>query len=511
MSRSKQLFQSTVIVIALYALNKALGFARVILVGRTFGTNKEMDAFTAANQLPELFYVLIAGGALAAALIPVYTKYLDIDRKNNTNQSKTLANTTFTIVMLFLIGVCGLAALFAPFITRVWLVPYYSAEQQQLTADLMRIILLNTMIFGVSGIVTSLLNAHQHFLLPALAPIMLDIGYFVALFLLVPRFGIYGLAWGTVIGAGLHLAVQLPGLLIKRLQIKLQIDLTQPGVHEIIRLMGPRIVMLGCIQLADLFWVRVASRLPEGSLSGYNYAFTLMQLPETLFGTAIAIVLFPTLAELYNQGNLAALKRTAMTALRIIWLLTVPSAIGLIFLGQPAIAILLQGQAFTADSTALVYTILIFFSVRIISESTLEVVARLFYARHNTLTPMYAYLVWLVINVSGIYLLVAPLGIGGIALASTLAFTALAAILFALNQQTMGNLIDQALRHSIGRIAIASLTMTATLLLLHQLHLSPFLYLAIGTVASAGVYFLTHWFLGGAEIKLLLSLVRRGS
>ena len=510
MNRSKKLFQATILVMMLYAFNKVLGVARVLLVGRAFGTGKEMDAFTAANQLPELFYVLIAGGALAAALIPVYTQYLEKDRQNKTKQSQTLANATFTMVMLFLIMICALAALFAPFITRSWLVPHYSAEQQLLTASLMQIILLNTVIFGISGVVTSLLNAHQHFLLPALAPIMLDVGYLIGLFFLVPHFGIYGLAWGTVIGAGLHLVVQLPGLVIKRLKISLQLDFNQPGVREIIRLMGPRIVMLGCIQFADLFWVRVASSLPEGSLSGYNYAFTLMQLPETLFGTAIAIVLFPTLAEMYNQGNIEGVKRTAMIALRIIWLLTIPSAIGLVFLGQPAIALLLERNAFTADSTALVYTILIFFSVRIISEATLEVVARLFYARHNTITPMYAYIVWLIINVGGIYLLVSPLGVGGIALASTVAFTALASILFILNQQQLGSLIDDTVRHSIGRIFLASLAMTLTLLLLRQLQLPSLLYLALGTGISAIVYFLTNWLLGGAEIKLLFSLLRRG-
>ncbi len=508
-NRTRQLLQSSVIVMILYALNKVTGLYRFRLFGRAFGTTGEADAFTAANQLPELFYVLIAGGALAAAFIPVYTKYLHDDDPEKARTSADVASTTMTLVFLVLITVCGLAAIFSPQITKYVLLPDSAETTQLLTANLMRIILLNTILFGISGVITSLLNAHQHFILPASAPIMLDVGYILSFWLFVPTMGIFGVAWGTVLGAILHIGIQLPALFRYGIRLRPKLAFQLAGVREIIYLMGPRIVMLGAIQAADVFWVRVASRLPEGQVSGYNYAFTLMQLPETLFGTAIAIVIFPTLAELYNSDQLDKLKETALRILRIIWLLTIPSAAGLILLGRPAIDLLLGGGAFDARSSALVYSALIFLSVRVISEATLEIVARLFYARHDTYTPMRGYIYWLIINVGAIYLFVGRMGAAGIALASTLAFTFLSSWLFWKNRQQLGDMQESELVRSFARSALATLGMTIAILFIGRFELGTLLYLGIGGGVGALVYAALRWLLGGEEIEAAMNFIRR--
>ena len=509
MSRAKHLLTSSLIVIVLFGINKVTGFARILLVGNAFGTGAEADAFTAANQLPELFYVLIAGGALAAALIPVYTKYLNSERADEVHESMELANTVLTLVLIVLAVVCGWAALFAPFITRVILVPDYSPEQQLLTAQLMRIILINTTLFGISGVITSLLNANQHFLFPAMAPIMLDVGYILGFYLLVPTMGVFGVAWGTVMGALLHIGVQLPALIKYRLRLRPKLNLRLAGVHEIIRLMGPRIVMLGAIQFADIFWVRVASSLGDGQVSGFNYAFTLMQLPETLFGTAIALVLFPTMSELFNAGDVDGLKSTAMKGLRIIWLLTIPSAAGLILLGRPAIALLLERGEFDARSTAIVYAALIFLSVRVVSEATLEIVARLFYARHNTKTPMWGYLVWLAVNVGCIYLFVGSMGAAGIALASTIAFTVLSAWLYWKNHQELGDMDDREMAWCFGRAVLATGCMSFAILAVQSLALGTLVSLAMAGLVGVIVYVAVYYFLDGQELRDLQRMVQR--
>ena len=392
MSRTRRLLTSSLIVIALSALNKIMGFVRIFVVSGRFGTSDEFDAFTAANQLPELFYVIVSGGALAAALIPVYVDYLKSEDPEKARQSGDLLSTVVTLMMVVLGLICGIAAIFAPQVTNAF-VPDFDPAKQALTADLMRIILLNTAIIGLSGAIAGALHAHQHFVLPALSPTMFDVGYFLGFFLLVPTMGIFGLAWGTVIGSSLHLLVQLPALYQHRIKIFPRLATSIAGVGEIGRLMVPRLFTVGAIQASDLFLLRFSSGLPEGAVSGYFYAYTLLQLPETLFGTTIALVVFPTLAEYFNQNRLSDLKTTASNALRIIWLLTIPSAIGLILLGRPAIAFVLERGAFDADSTTLVYRALVFLAFRVVAEATLEIVARLFYAQHNTLTPMYCYIV----------------------------------------------------------------------------------------------------------------------
>ncbi len=506
MTKIRHLLQSTALVMLFFGVSKVTGLVRGNLVGREFGTGGAFDAFTAANQLPELFYTLIAGGALAAAFIPVYSAYLGEGQKR---ESLRLLHTTLTLVIVVLGGIAAVAALFAPQLVAI-LTPAFAAEKQRLTAELMRIILLQTMIFGVSGVMTSFLNAHQHFALPALASVALDIGYMVGLWFFVPALGIHGLAWGTVVGGLLHIAIQLPALVRYRFSYRPALAWQLPGVREIVWLMGPRLVTLGTIQFADLFIIRLASALPEGSTSAYFYAFGLMQLPETLFGTAVALVVFPTMAELYNSEQMAALKQTAVTALRVIWTLTIPSAAGLVLLGQPAIVFLLQGGAFTAESTALVYTVLLFFAVRIVSEATLEIVARLFYAQHNTRTPMFAYLVWLAVQVGAAYALVDWLGVGGLALASTLAFTTLAAVLFVLNWRQLGGLEGRALLGTAGRALLGTAVMSGVILLLRGVFVDVRLFLFVGGAAGAAVYLLVLIVLRSEELAALRQLVRRG-
>ena len=300
MNRARHLLKSSVIVILFFALGKLTGLLRIRLVSFTFGTSAEFDAFTAANQLPEVFFTVIAGGSLAAAFIPVYTDYL---ANRSARQSARLANTILTLVILILGGLSALGAIFAPWLTEVVLVPDFPPETQALTASIMRIILIQTTLFGISGVLSSILNAHQHFALPALAPVTLDVGYLIGLFLFVPRMGIVGLAWGTVLGALLHIAIQIPALRRFNYRYLPALAVKMRGVREIVRLMIPRIVTLGTIQVADLFIIRLASGLAVGSTSGYFYAYGLMQLPETLFATAIALVVFPTMAEFSKRRS----------------------------------------------------------------------------------------------------------------------------------------------------------------------------------------------------------------
>ncbi len=506
MKRARHLLQSSILVILFFGLGKVTGLIRIRLVAGVFGTSPEFDAFTAANQLPEVFFVLIAGGSLAAAFIPVYSASLT----NKPGTSARLANTILTLVIFILGTISAIGAVFAPWLTHTLLVPHFTPELQILTADIMRVILIQTTIFGISGVLSSILNAHQHFALPALAPLSLDIGYVIGLYLFVPHMGIVGLAWGTVVGGILHICIQLPALIRYKIGYRPTLALQMTGVHEVVRLMGPRIVTLGAIQLADLFIIRIASGLPSGSTSGYFYGFSLMQFPETLLGTTIALVVFPTMAELFNMNDVEGMKQTAVSALGIIWTLTIPAAAMLVLLGQPAIVFFLQGDVFDATSTRLVYSVLIVFSVRVVSEATVEIVARLFYAQHNTRTPMFVYVGWLVVNVSIAYLLVQGLGLGiiGLAGASTIAFTVLAIVLFQLNRNRLNGLAERELAVIGGRAVVGTAVMSVVMLLVGQVITSPLLYMAVAGITGAITYIGLNLLLGGREIPTLLKMAQ---
>ncbi len=505
MTRARHLLKSSVIVILLFGLGKLTGLLRIRLVSTTFGTGAEYDAFTAANQLPEVFFTIIAGGSLAAAFIPVYSNYL---KNRSARDSARLANTILTLVIVVLGVISALGAIFAPWLTRMILVPGFPPEMQMLTAELMRVILIQTTLFGISGVISSILNTHQHFAVPAMASVSLDVGYVIGLFLLVPQMGIIGLAWGTVIGAIIQILIQIPVLRHFQFRYRPLLALKMRGVHEIVLLMIPRIFTLGAVQVADLFIIRMASGMAVGSTSGYFYAYSLMQFPETLFATAIALVVFPTLSELYNAGDIDGLRHTAVQTLSIVWFLTIPAAAGIVLLGRPVISFLLQGGEFNQSSADLVYAVLIVFSVRIVTEATVEVVARLFYAQHNTVVPMFAYMGWLVVNVAIAYMLVDELGIVALALASTVAFTLLAAVLFYLNSRSLGGLEGRILAGSAARAITATIGMSIVILVIGIAVEQPILYLALGGLVGGATYLFLSSLLGGREIQHLISIVR---
>jgi putative peptidoglycan lipid II flippase len=505
MDRARHLLKSSVIVILFLALGKLTGLFRIWLISMEFGTSVEFDAFTAANQLPEVFVTLISGGALAAAFIPVYSNYLT---SKSSKESARLANTVLTLVIAVLGGISLLGIFFAPWITSNILVPDFPKDTQILTAILMRVILIQTTLFGVSGVLSSVLNAHQHFALPALAPVALDLGYIFGLVVLVPVMGINGLAWGTVLGGILHILIQVPGLRRFRFRYRPDWALNLAGTKEIIRLMGPRIVTLGAVQIADLFIIRLTSGLSAGSTSGYFYGYYIMQLPETLIGTAIAIVVFPTMAEYFNAGNIEELKKLSITALRIIWLLAVPAALALAMLGRQAITVFFQRGAFTEASTAIVYSVLIFFSVRVISEASLEILARLFYAQHNTKIPMYVAIGWLVVTVSLSFLLVGNIGIGGLALASTIAFTLQSVVLFFLNRRRLGELYGKQLLQTAGQALLGAFGMAAIIFAAGQVINDDLLLLITGGAAGLAAYIGITYLAGSRELPALVRLIR---
>ena len=272
--------------------------------------------------------------------------------------------------------------------------------------------------------------------------------------------------------------------------------------------MGPRVVTLGAVQIADLFIIRLTSGLAAGSTSGYFYGYYLMQLPETLIGTAIAIVVFPTMAELYNSKNIEELKKLSITALRIIWLLAVPAALGLVMLGRQAITVFFQRGAFTETSTAIVYSVLIFFSVRVISEASLEILARLFYAQHNTRTPMFVAIGWLVVTVALSFLLVGNIGIGGLALASTIAFTLQSIVLFILNRRQLGTLYGRQLLKTAGQAILGALGMATIIYSAGQFISSDILLLIFGGGVGLIAYTVITYLAGSREIPALINLIR---
>ena len=399
--RNRQIARSTVIVMVAFAVAKVISLAQTVIIAQAFGVGSEWDSFVTANRIPELIFTLISGGALAHAFIPIFSSYLARDDKPGAWRIATnVINFIFTVTFI----VSAVVFVVAPWMVEHVFAPGFTLEQVEQTAQLMRILLISTLIFSVSGISMGILQSHNHFLLPALAPIMFDVGILFGVIFLLPSMGVVGISLGAVLGAAMHFGIQVPGLIYYRARWRPYLNLKDPVLWRVIRLMLPRVAGLGVFSLNFLVMNNIASRLGTGSVSALDWGWRLMQIPQTLIGTAIGTVVFPSLAALSEVGDESGKRALMSGALRFILISSIPSAVGLIVVGRPIISLLERG-AFDASASALVYSTLTAFTLGLIVHSALEVVARSFYADKDTLTPLWAALGGAAINLVLSYVL----------------------------------------------------------------------------------------------------------
>jgi putative peptidoglycan lipid II flippase len=407
------------------ALSSVTGLVTQMLVSRTFGTSAELDAFYAANRLSEILFNLMSGGALASAFIPTFAGYLTREDRSG---AWRLASSIANLLLLTFSVVCAAAWIFAPWLVRHVIAPGFEDPTQiRLTVDLLRVQLLSATIFGVSGLLMGVLNAHQHFALPALAPAFYRLGWILGVLLLAPSMGIFGLAWGVVLGASMHLAIQLPGLRGRGAKYFPDLGLRDAGVRQVGRLMGPRVLGVAVVQLNFLVNTIIASGQPEGSLTGITLAFSLMLMPQIVIAQAIAIAALPTFSEHVARGEYAQMRRSLGNSLRGVVFLSVPASIGLLILRRPLVALLLQGGAFDAQSTRLVAWALLWYGLGLVGHALVEIVSRAFYALKDTRTPVLVGGIAMALNVvfsltfPGMFQRIGWMPHGGLALANSLA------------------------------------------------------------------------------------------
>ena len=411
-----------------FVISNLAGLARQILVSQAFGTLAVMEAFNAANRVSETLFTLVAGGALSSAFIPTFTTLL---AQNKQKQAWKLASAIANLVLIVLVIGAALAAIFAPQITRYILAPGFAADplKEQLTIDLLRLMLPSAVIFGLSGLVMGVLNSHQHFLVPALTPAMYQLGMIFGVLVLSPSLGIYGLAWGVLIGAALHLVLQLPALFRLGGFYAPGLGLNVPDVREVASLMGPRLLGVAVVQLN--FWVntRLASQMSEGSVTGVVLAFSLMLMPQAAISQSIAIAAMPMFSAQVALGRLAEMRSSLAASLRGAIMLSLPAAVGLIMLRKPLVALLYQRGAFTQHSTELVAWALMWYAAGLVGHAVVEILSRAFYALHDTRTPVLVGAGAMTLNILFSYALAALFSSwgwmphGGLALANSLATT----------------------------------------------------------------------------------------
>ena len=528
-SGRRLVFRAAGLVAALALLSRGLGLVREIVVRQYLGvTTLEATAFDIASRFPEAIFLIVAGGAIGSAFIPTFAAYLS---REDEAGSWRLFSAVLNLLTVATTAVCVLVMLLAaPFVTFF----YADNIAQQpallpLTVALMRAMLLSPIIFGISGILMATLNARQHFLLPALAPSVYNVGIIAggligaslgggASNVGVPTSTAWGLAWGTVAGALGHLLVQLPGLRGLGARYRPLLTLRDPGVRQVLRLMAPRVLGLSFSEVNKFVILFLTGAMVLGTLPALNAAFRILILPQGILGQALGIAAFPTLAALAARAAHRDMRAILADSLRLVLFLGLPATVLLALLAEPYVTILFERGLFDAEATALVAAALRFYAVGLIALTALEVVARGFYALSDTLTPVLAGGLQIAV-MWGLSLwfrdaLFPALGwrpLGGLALGFSLSNVLEVSVLLWLLRRRLGGLDGRALLGGAARMSAAALVMSvavgATLAALPQ---GAVWARALGGTAAGGLaYLLVCWLLRVTELRQVGGMVAR--
>ena len=497
--------RASLIIAFFFGLDKIFGLIRQVLFSHRFGT--DLDIFLTSNNIPDLLSALISGGALGIALIPVLSEYLEKDGRQATWALFTrIVNLAFIVTA----AIAAVIIILAEPLVKIIIAPGFEPAKQALTAELMRLDLLAILIFSISGLVMAGLQANQHFLLPAMAPGLYNLGQIFGVLVLAPEkglqigpvtlpafgMGLHGLVWGVILGAILHLAIQIPGLIHYQFRWAPVVGLRHPGVQKVLLLMGPRVLTMLCLHIYFLARDNLASRLGEGAVTALNYGWFIQQVPETLIGTAIAIALLPTLSEQLVRLKPDDFRQTANRALRAMLALTLPIAALLIVSIRPLVSIF-----GLEDITEWLVWATRLFLLGLIGHAWLEVAVRSFYAQQDALTPLKAAVGQITAYLLLAILLSKTMGPPGLSLADSLTFTGQALVLlFILNRRFPGVL---EVKETLARAALGAVC--GALLALGLLQYVPFpaFPLAVGALVAGGLVALPFiW----PEVKSLVKL-----
>ncbi|HOP02122.1 MAG TPA: murein biosynthesis integral membrane protein MurJ [Flexilinea sp.] len=427
------LSRTSLMIVVFFGIDKVIAIIRQLIIARQFGLSPELDVFNIANNLPDMLFILISGGAMAMVIIPIMTEIIQKESRDASwRVFSSIANLAFVVSLILAIFI----AIFArPIVTsEIGIAPGFTTEQQGHVVNMMRLNLIATLIFSISGLVMGGLQANRKFFLSAMAPILYNIGQIFGAVVLSPQepykigqitlpafgIGIYGLAGGVIIGAILHLFIQIPGLIRLKFKWYPMIQWKDSYVQKTIRIMIPRILTVFFVQLIFIIRDNLASRLETGSVTALSYGYMFQQLPETLIGTALGTAILPSLSLFISENKKAEFQKTFETACRLSVALTIGVAV---IMGIGLGPIVQRVLGFDVAENALLMWTLRGFLVGLTGHCLLEVVNRAFYAQQNARIPLIGTILNLIIYIILGRILYRPLNAPGISLTDSISFS----------------------------------------------------------------------------------------
>jgi putative peptidoglycan lipid II flippase len=489
-------------------LSRVLGLARELIFAGLFGAGRGMDAFLTAFRAPNLLRDLFAEGALSTAFVTVFSQRI---AKEGEGSAWKLASKMATLTTVFMSLISLLGVIFSAPLIGV-LAPGFPADKAALTIQLTQIMYPFILLVSLAALVMGILNSKNLFTAPALASSFFNIGSIlggVAFgWWLDPHFGeraLVGLALGTLLGGLLQLGVQLPSLYQAGFRFVLDFHWRDPGVRQVLLLMLPAVIAASAVQINVMINSIFASYLGDGPMSWLSYAFRLMQLPLGVFGVAVATVTLPMIARASALGDMGSFRATLARAMRLATFLTFPSAVGLIVLAQPIIALIYQRGKFHDTDSLHTSEALQFYAIGLVGYSCIKVLAPAFYAINHKWTPMMVsfFSIGLNLLLNWIFIFHLNMGHRGLALSTAVSATVNFLLLYFFMSRFSGSLETAALAATLGKCILASLPIVAVGWLSHpwlsglghtSLGLRTVALLSVIAVAG-GLFLLCGWLL----------------
>lgn len=492
------LFKASLLLTIFFGINKIVALVRQTLIAQQFGFSSAIDAFNVANNLPDLLFSLFSGGALALALIPIFAEHIHLHGKASSwRLFSKIANILFLVTLVFAV----LFALFAePIVASPFgVAPGFPPDQQALVVTLMRMNLIAMIIFSISGLVMATLQAHKHFLLPAIAPIVYNVGLIIGAVIFSPSvgmqiggmtlpafgLGVYGLVYGTILGALFHLFIQIPGILRHQFSWLPQLGFKDPDVRKAMLLMAPRVATVFLIQITFFARDNMASHLAQGSVTALTYGYFILQVPETLIGTALATALLPTLSELITRKEHVKFAQTMKHAIQVLLATTIVISLIIGILLPQLINTVFHFERQHAE--LLIWTTRAYL-VGLLAQVLLEVVTRAFYAKQNAILPLQATAIRVGLFLIFATLLVGTTGVVGLALIDSLTVMVEVGILCWFLYKYHPVIFS--FTRTIYRVLLGSLVSVGIIFAVLLLPLPPLLVLLLALLASSGAYLL---------------------
>jgi putative peptidoglycan lipid II flippase len=437
--------------------SRFLGVLRDRVLAGEFGAGDTLDIYYAAFRIPDLIFNLLILGALSAGFIPIFTAALCSAKEKNEHPKEAweIVSGVINIMGVALIFLCGLFIFLSPFIVPA-ITPGFGAEKMALTVTMTEIMMLSPIFLGLSNILGGVLQSFKRFFIYALAPIFYNIGIIIGALFFTKWWGIYGLAWGVVVGAAAHMLIQAPAVWQLGFKYRWLFDVANKSVRKIGKLMIPRTLGLAVSQINLVVMTVIASTLVPGSLAIFNLANNLQYFPVGIIGISFAVAAFPLLGEFAAAGKKEEIMKSFSHTARQIIFFIVPASVLLLVLRAQIVRVVFGAGYFDWEDTILTADTLAYFVLSLFAQALIPLLARFFYALADTKTPFLIGLVSAAINILAAIFLAKPWGVAGLAMAFSIASVMNFCLLWIFLRIKFGSLDEGNILKSTLKISVAA-------------------------------------------------------